>query len=96
MTTAPRRHSNSRAQASGDTDYRSELWLMTKMNLTIRGIEGQIKHGDSFHNDRHLELRADNILASPPAVHTPRALAEQRDALLPGLVTGEVRGGRGL
>ena len=36
------------------------------MNLAIRGIEGQIAHGDSFHNDRHPDLRADFILANPP------------------------------
>ena len=35
------------------------------MNLAIRGIEGQIAHGDSFHNDRHPDLRADFILANP-------------------------------
>ena len=36
------------------------------MNLAIRGIDGQIAHGDSFHNDRHPDLRADYILANPP------------------------------
>ena len=36
------------------------------MNLAIRGIEGQIAHGDTFHNDRHPDLRADFILANPP------------------------------
>ncbi len=41
-------------------------WRLAKMNLAIRGIEGQIAHGDSFHNDRHLDLRADFILANPP------------------------------
>ena len=39
---------------------------MARMNLAIRGIEGQIEHGDSFHNDRHPDLRADYILANPP------------------------------
>ena len=41
-------------------------WRMAKMNLAIRGIEAQIEHGDSFHNDRHPDLRADYILANPP------------------------------
>ena len=41
-------------------------WRIAKMNLAIRGIEGQIAHGDSFHNDRHPDLRADYILANPP------------------------------
>ena len=36
------------------------------MNLAIRGIDGQIAHGDTFHNDRHPDLKADFILANPP------------------------------
>ena len=41
-------------------------WRLAKMNLAIRGIEGQIAHGDTFHNDRHPDLKADYILANPP------------------------------
>ena len=41
-------------------------WRLAEMNLAIRGIEGQIAHGDSFHNDRHPDLKADFILANPP------------------------------
>ena len=41
-------------------------WRLAKMNLAIRGIEGQIAHGDSFHNDRHPDLKSDFILANPP------------------------------
>ena len=41
-------------------------WRMARMNLAIRGIDGQIEHGDSFHNDRHPDLKADFILANPP------------------------------
>ena len=41
-------------------------WRLAKMNLAIRGIEGQIAHGDTFHNDRHPALKADYILANPP------------------------------
>jgi len=41
-------------------------WRLAKMNLAIRGIEGKIEHGDSFHNDRHPDLKADYILANPP------------------------------
>ncbi len=41
-------------------------WRLAKMNLAIRGIEGQITHGDSFLNDRHPDLKADYILANPP------------------------------
>ncbi len=41
-------------------------WRLAKMNLAIRGIEGRIAHGDSFHDDRHPDLKADFILANPP------------------------------
>ena len=41
-------------------------WRLARMNLAIRGIEGQIEPGDSFRNDRHPDLRADFILANPP------------------------------
>ncbi len=27
-------------------------WRLAKMNLAIRGIDAQIAHGDTFHNDR--------------------------------------------
>ena len=41
-------------------------WKLAKMNLAIRGIDGQIGHGDTFLNDRHPDLKADFILANPP------------------------------
>ena len=41
-------------------------WRLASMNLAIRGITGQIKHGDTFHNDLHPDLKADYILANPP------------------------------
>jgi len=41
-------------------------WKLSKMNLAIRGIDGNIQLGDSFHNDLHKDLKADFILANPP------------------------------
>jgi type I restriction enzyme M protein len=41
-------------------------WRLAKMNLALRGIDGQIAHGDTFHNDRFPDLKADFILANPP------------------------------
>src|SRR5215510_10285304 len=41
-------------------------WRLAKMNLAIRGIDAQISHGDTFHNDRHHDLKADYVLANPP------------------------------
>ena len=43
-------------------------WKMAKMNLAIRGIEGNLgnKNADSFTEDLHKNLKADFILANPP------------------------------
>lgn len=41
-------------------------WRLAKMNLAIRGIDGQIAHGDTFHADNFPDLKADYILANPP------------------------------
>ncbi|MBA2397833.1 MAG: SAM-dependent DNA methyltransferase [Bradyrhizobium sp.] len=41
-------------------------WRLAKMNLAIRGIDAQIGHGDTFHDDRNPDLKADYVLANPP------------------------------
>ncbi|UTT44511.1 type I restriction-modification system subunit M [Exiguobacterium aurantiacum] len=43
-------------------------WRLAKMNLAIRGIDGDIgdHNADTFHNDLHKGLKADYILANPP------------------------------
>jgi type I restriction enzyme M protein len=41
-------------------------WRLAKMNLAIRGIDAQIGHGDTFHNDRNPDLKADYVIANPP------------------------------
>ena len=41
-------------------------WRLCKMNLAIRGIDANIKWGDSFHDDQFKDLKADFILANPP------------------------------
>jgi type I restriction enzyme M protein len=41
-------------------------WKLSKMNLAIRGIEANIALGDTFHDDKHPDLKADFILANPP------------------------------
>ena len=43
-------------------------WKLAKMNLAIRGIDGDLgpNNGDTFHNDLHKDLKADYILANPP------------------------------
>ena len=70
-------------------EFNYTTWRLAKMNLAIRGIEGQIAHGDSFHNDRHPDLKADFILANPAVqrlrlgrrpAHGRQALALRRPA----------------
>jgi type I restriction enzyme M protein len=41
-------------------------WRLAEMNLAIRGIDAQIAHGDTFHNDQYPDLKADFVLANPP------------------------------
>lgn len=41
-------------------------WRLSKMNLAIRGIDAQIGHGDTLHDDRHPDLKADYVIANPP------------------------------
>lgn len=39
---------------------------LCKMNLAIRGIDSKIELGDTFHADKHKDLKVDYILANPP------------------------------
>jgi len=43
-------------------------WRLAKINLAIRGIDGNLgkEHADSFHRDLHPDLKADYVLANPP------------------------------
>ncbi len=43
-------------------------WRLARMNLAIRGIDGNLgkEHADSFHRDLHADLKADFVLANPP------------------------------
>jgi type I restriction enzyme M protein len=46
----------------------STTWRLAKMNLAIRGIDGNLgsEPSDSFHRDLHKDLKADYVLANPP------------------------------
>ena len=58
----------------GDTDkisiYGQEIKESTlqisKMNLYLRGLDGNIKQGDSVLNDQHKGLEADYVITNPP------------------------------
>lgn len=46
----------------------AETWRLCKMNLAIRGIDGDLgkENADTFGNDQHKLLKADFVLANPP------------------------------
>jgi type I restriction enzyme M protein len=43
-------------------------WRLAKMNLAIRGIDANLgdQSADTFHNDKHPDLKADYVLSNPP------------------------------
>ncbi len=41
-------------------------WRLAKMNMAIRGIGAQIEYGDTLHNDKLPDLKADFVIANPP------------------------------
>lgn len=49
-------------------ELNSTTWKLCKMNLAIRGLEGNLgpNHADSFHNDLHKTLKSDFVMANPP------------------------------
>jgi len=49
-------------------EFNADTWKLAKMNLAIRGIDGNLgeRDADTFGNDQHKTLRADFILANPP------------------------------
>jgi len=36
------------------------------MDLAIRGAEGNTRWGDSYHDDKFFDLRADHVVSNPP------------------------------
>lgn len=41
-------------------------WKICKMNLALRGAEGEIRMGDSYHDDKFPDLRVDFVVSNPP------------------------------
>jgi len=41
-------------------------WKICKMNLALRGAEGDIRIGDSYHDDKFSDLRSEYVLSNPP------------------------------
>ena len=49
-------------------ELNATTWKLCKMNLAIRGLDGNIwlHQADTFHDDLHKTLKADYVLANPP------------------------------
>lgn len=49
-------------------EFTATTWRLCKMNLAIRGVDGNLgeRDSDTFGNDQHKLLKADYILANPP------------------------------
>ena len=49
-------------------EYVAATWRLAKMNLALRGIDAFLgdEAADTFHVDKHPDLRADYIIANPP------------------------------
>ena len=90
---APARGSGNGGNAKADISTYGQqsnytTWRLAKMNPAIRGIEGPIAHGGSFHHDRHADLKADFIPARPghdawrtPSVAQPTSAFASREAV---------------
>ena len=93
-----RQRQRQRRQGQGDISiYGQEsnytTWRLRKMNLAIRGIDGQIAHGDTFHNDRHPDLQG-RLHPRQPAVQRQRLgrrAAARRQALAVRRAAGRQR-----
>lgn len=49
-------------------EFTATTWRLAKMNLAIRGIDGNLgeRDADTLGNDQHKSLKADYVLANPP------------------------------
>ena len=71
--------------------YGQELNITTlrlcKMNLAIRGINGDIRQGNSYYDDKFPDLRADFVISNPPfnADWEPERLSEKDPRLKYGI-----------
>lgn len=47
-------------------DSKPMPWKMCKMNLALRGAEGDLRIEDSYHKDQFPDLRAEYVVSNPP------------------------------
>lgn len=59
-------HGNQKNISVYGQEYTKTTYKLARMNLAIRGINADIRFGDTFHHDQHKGLKADYIMANPP------------------------------
>lgn len=61
-------HGNKKDISVYGQEYTNTTYKLAKMNLAIRGIACNLgeRAADTFHDDRHKDLKADFIMANPP------------------------------
>lgn len=47
-------------------EYNETTWRLAKMNMAIRGIDADIRRGNTLTHDKFPDLKADYIIANPP------------------------------
>jgi type I restriction enzyme M protein len=47
-------------------DSKPMPWKICKMNLALRGAEGDLRLGDSYHDDKFFDLKAEYVVSNPP------------------------------
>jgi type I restriction enzyme M protein len=62
-------------------------WKLCKMNLALRGIDGDIRQGNSYYDDKFSDMRFDFVITNPPfnADWDPKRLSEKDPRLKYGI-----------
>ncbi len=59
-------HARSKNIAVYGQESNQTTWKLAKMNMAIHGIGAHIEYGDTLHNDKLPDLKADFVIANPP------------------------------
>ena len=60
-------------------EFNINTWRLCKMNLALRGMEGQIEQGNSYYDNKFSDFRFDFVLSNPPfnADWDPKRLSDK-------------------
>jgi type I restriction enzyme M protein len=68
-------------------EFNINTWRLCKMNLALRGMEGQIEQGNSYYDNKFSDFRFDFVLSNPPfnADWDPKRLSDKDPRLKYGI-----------